>query len=98
MPEKQSEEVVIHRLNSIDETLERITKGIERLVLVEERQAQMHSAIERSFKAIEGLDGRVVDIEKRLPDVTRTAVWVDRALWAVAAAAAMFVAKKTGLL
>lgn len=97
-PDEQDAKVLLHRLNSIDSMLERITKSIDRLVIVEERQAQMHAAVERSFRSIEGLEERVIEIERRLPEVTRTSKWVDLAVYGLAGAGLMYVLKKTGLL
>lgn len=97
-PDEAEMGVVLHRLDAIDKTLGRITDSLDRLVRVEERQAQTNAAVERSFKAIEALEKRVVPLELAATLTTRTSVWVDRAVWGAAAAAVMYVAKASGLL
>jgi hypothetical protein len=85
--------VVLHRLDAIDKTLGRITDSLDRLVRVEERQAQTNSAVERSFKAIEALEKRVVPLEQAATLNNRTSVWVERALLAAAGAVGMALLK-----
>lgn len=82
-----------------------LSQAIVKLALVEERQAQAMQAMERAFKALERLDqkvdaltGRVTELEKAEPEQARTAEWVDRAVWAAAAAACATLASKLGLL
>ena len=85
--------------------LNRLTEAITKLALIEQQQAQTAGAIERAFKTIEKVEARCEKaenrlnlIEQQLPNVTRTSVWVDRAIWAAAAAAAMYVSKAAGLI
>lgn len=98
------DEVLNQRLATLHEdvsemkaVLKELTTAVHKLALVEQQQGQMAKAMERAFVAIEKVEQRVAEIEKRLPEVTRTSVWVDRAVWATAAAGVMFVLKKTGL-
>ena len=44
------------------------------------------------------LDQRLAALEQQAPNATRAAAWVDRAVWAAAAAAVMYIAKSAGLL
>lgn len=78
--------------------LRELTAAVNKLALVEQQQEQTAKAMERAFIAIEKIEGRVSDIEKKLPEVTRTSVWVDRAVWGIVAAVMTFFAKKNGLL
>lgn len=78
--------------------LKELTSAVNKLALVEQQQAQMAGAIERAFSTIEKIETRVAAIERRLPDVTRTSVWMDRLVWAGAAAMGMFLLKKAGAL
>lgn len=78
--------------------LRELTSAVNKLALVEQQQVQMAQAIERAFGTIEKIENRVTEIEKRLPEVTRTSIWVDRAVWSTAAAAMVFILKKNGLL
>jgi chromosome segregation ATPase len=85
-------------VSEIKTALKELTSAITRLALVEERLASTAAAQERAFSAISSLEKRLVEIEKRLPEYSRVSVWVDRGVWAAAAAAIVFAAKKAGLL
>lgn len=74
-----------------------LTAAITKLALVEERQLQMTSALDRAFAAISKLSDRLFVIERKLPEQSRIAAWVDRAVVAVVAVTLMYVAKKVGL-
>lgn len=89
-------------------SLAEMAAAITRLTLVEERQSVTSTAIERLSAAIEKIDERlstsVEKIDERLrkleaaePIQAKTAEWVQSALWAAAAAVAMFIAGRTGL-
>ena len=75
-----------------------LASAVSKLALVEERQIQLGNGQERIFKAIEKLESRVLTLEVAAPASKQTNEWVVRAMWAVAAATAMFAAKKLGLL
>lgn len=78
--------------------LRELTQAITKLALIEERQAQAAQAQERAFTALAKVEERVSKIEQRLPVLSASSVWVDRGVTATVAAAAMYIAKKTGLL
>lgn len=85
------------------EGMKELSQAILKLALVEERQAHASQAMERSFRLLEKLeqrvDGialRVTELEKSEPAQSRTAEWVDRAVWAAAAAAVAAAASKLG--
>lgn len=78
--------------------LRELTQAITKLALIEERQTQAAAAQERAFAALKDVESRVSKIEHKLPEISRSSVWVDRAVWAAAAAALTFAAKKVGLL
>jgi chromosome segregation ATPase len=80
------------------DALKSLSTAITKLALIEERQAQAGNALQRAFEAIERIERRLSDVERVGMDASRTSAWMDRALWAVAAAAAMFVAEKVGLI
>ena len=113
MPTEQETLAILNtRLGSLHDdvgemktVLNRLTDAITKLALIEQQQAQTVSAIERAFKTIEKVEGRceraetrLNAIEQQLPNVTRTSVWMDRAVWAAAAAACMYVAKAAGII
>ena len=100
-------------VGDIKAALRDLTTAVTRLAVVEERQQQAAAAQERGFRALERVEQRVSTLEHQMPDradqrlaaleqqapaVNRTAAWVDRAVWAAAAAAVMYVAKSAGLL
>jgi DNA repair ATPase RecN len=77
--------------------IERMSEAVTRLALVEERQAAASTAIERIVQSLEKLDERLRRLEVAEPMQAKTTEWVQSALWALATAAAMFVAGKVGL-
>ena len=77
--------------------IERMSEAVTRLALVEERQAAASSAIDRLAQTLERLDERLRHLELAEQTQAKTAALVQSALWALAAAAAIFVAKKVGL-
>ena len=99
-----ADEVLNQRLATLHEdvsemkaVLKELTSAVNKLALVEQQQNQMAKAMERAFTAIEKVEARVAEIEKRLPEVTRTSIWVDRAIWGAVAAAGALAIKKIGL-
>jgi len=77
--------------------IEKMSEAVTRLALVEERQATASSAIDRLAQALERLDERLRRLEVADPMQTKAAEWVQAAVWALATAAAVFVAGKAGL-
>lgn len=85
--------------------LKELTTAVTKLAIVEERQGQASLALERAFKAlekveawIETLEVRLSALEKAAPAAAQTSTWVNNAMWAAAAVAATFIAKKVGLM
>ena len=96
--------LIAHKLESLHEdvgamrsVLKDLTTAITKLALIEERQTQSSLAQERAFKVLEKLEARVDKLEAAAPINNQASSLVMRALWAAGAAAAMFVAIKTGL-
>lgn len=75
-----------------------LTTAVTKLAIVEERQAQASLALERAFKVIEKVELRLDALEKAAPAAAQTSTWVNNAMWAAAAVAATFIAKKVGLM
>lgn len=90
---------ILHEdVGEIKDALKDLTSAITRLALVEDRMATASAAQERAFKAIAEVEKKVVEIEKILASQVKTTSWVERGIWAAAAAACVYVAKKVGLL
>jgi len=78
--------------------IKELTCAIVRLTLMEERIAVTMTNLERAFKAIEGMDGRVAEIEKQIPEYSRMSLWIERVLWASTAAFAMYILHRVGII
>ena len=78
--------------------LQALTVAINRLAIVEERQSQAGEAMGRAFKGLGQISDRVSDLEALAVSSRQTNNWAEKALWAGAGLAAMFAAKKVGLL
>jgi hypothetical protein len=90
---------IIHAdVGEMKTALREMTAAITKLALVEQAQAVSAKAQERTFAELKELGIRVTAVERAIPDVTRTSVWLDRGLWAAVAATGMYIAKKVGLL
>lgn len=85
-------------ISEIKTTLKELSLSLTKLVLLEERQTQQFAAQERIFKVLEKIEGRVSNLEIVQPRNSQTSGWVEKALWAAAAAAALYMAKKLGLM
>lgn len=81
-------------IREIKQALKTLADSMVKLALVEERQQQAASAQERILSAIERLDARVNALELGNVHSKRTTIWVERAIWAAAAAAVMLVWNK----
>ena len=96
--------VIKTSMTSFSDGMDRLTKAVTQLAVVEERQTHAQQAQERLFKAhdeirvdVKAVAARVSELEKSEPGQTRAAEWVDRAVWAAASAAVMMAAAKAGL-
>ena len=72
----------------IKTSLKDLAAAINKLALVEERLTNTTAAQERSFKAIEKLEERIDELEKKTVTADNTSKWIDRGL--VAALGAFF--------
>jgi hypothetical protein len=84
-------------MSELKATMKELAVSVNRLTLVEERVSHTSSAMERAFSNMEKLQARVSVLEQVQVSSKQTSEWVGKAMWAAAAAAAMFVAKKSGL-
>jgi len=75
-----------------------LSKSINKLALVEERQTQTAQALERAFKAISKIEDRVTVLEQDAPKTKETSAWVDRFILAVVVVVMGFVGTRLGLI
>lgn len=87
------------------EAIKTLATAINRLAIVEERLSSTGQSLERAFVALEKVEARLEKVEHRVAQLEKvdgfnhqTNKWVEKAMWAAAAAAVLFVAKKAGLM
>lgn len=82
--------------------MEKLTEAVSRLAVIEERQTNVASALERAFQAISNQGDRIRVLEQGAIAAgekhSGTAKWVDRALVGLAGFGAAVAAKMTGYL
>lgn len=91
-------DLIASRLDHMSTTLDKVADAVSRLAVVEERQQQTTATLNRVFKCLDDHDQRIDALEKHEPEQKRVAQWVNAAVWALASAAAMFIAQRVGLL
>lgn len=103
-PERRSPDVISVKLDLLHDdvrdmktVLKDLTVAINRLAVVEERQSQIGESMGRAFKGLEEVKGRVTVLETQAVTTSQTNSWAGKAVWAAAAATAVFIAKKAGL-
>jgi len=81
--------------------LGRLTEAITKLALIEDRQIRAAECIDRAFKAIDGVERRMQDVEKQLPSLnqqsTNTGAWIDKIAWAAMSGITVYLLKVTGV-
>ena len=97
--------VIKTSMTNFSDGMERLTRAVTQLAVVEERQTHAQHAQERLFKAqdemradVRAVVDRVTELEKAEPGQARTSAWVDRAVWAIVAFTAAAVASKLGMI
>ena len=80
-------EVLHSDVVEVKTALNKLSEAITKLALVEQQQAQTATALERAFKAITRIEERLSAIELSQPKSRETSAWVDRAIFAIVAAA-----------
>jgi hypothetical protein len=78
-------------VSDIKGALNELTRAINKLAVIEERQAVTTASIERAFTAIAKVEERLLELEKLAPENHRIGAWVDRAVMAVVGAALMMI-------
>jgi tetratricopeptide (TPR) repeat protein len=85
-------------VGDMKEAIKTLATAINRLAVVEERLGNTSQALERAFIALDKVEQRISSLEQAAVVSKQTNSWFEKGLWAMAAAAAMYVAKKTGLI
>lgn len=78
-------------VGEIKGALNELTKAINKLAVIEERQAVTTASIERAFTAIAKVEERILELEKLAPESKRTSNWVERLGLTIIGAALMLV-------
>lgn len=94
-------ERLTHHIQRIREAQDRTEKAVSqiadaltRLALVEERQANTSSSIDRLATSLDKLETRLKALELTGPNNARVTALVDRAMWGIVGGAVIFVVQK----
>lgn len=85
-------------ISEIKGSINVMAAAIQKLDVIEERQANAAAAQERAFAEIARLNAKVERLEAERANTATAAKWVDRGIVGVVTAAAIFAAKKIGLI
>ena len=85
-------------VDSMQEAMCRMADAVNKLAVVEERQSQAAEGISKLDARLDKIEDRLRVLEVAEPMQSKVTDWVLRAMWAIVAAAAMFIAAKTGLI
>lgn len=78
-------------------SMQKMADAMSRLALVEERQANTGDSLKAITDTLKSLDARLRTLEIAEPMQSKSAVWVERALWAAAGLGMMAVINQVGL-
>lgn len=85
-------------ISEIKGSINVMAAAIQKLAVIEERQANAAAAQERAFAEIARLNSKVERLEAERARTATANKWVDRGIVGVVTAAAIFAAKKIGLM
>jgi hypothetical protein len=85
-------------VSDVKKSLDKLADAITKLALVEERQINLSAAQERGFIALERLEARLNSVELRIPENSRTTIWLDRLVWSSAAVGVAAVLKQVAII
>lgn len=85
-------------VSSMSVVLRELATAVTKLAVIEERQGQAAQALERAFKVLEKVEGRLDLLEKSQPMQQQATDWVRTGVWMVVGMVALFIAKKVGLM
>jgi hypothetical protein len=84
-------------VSDMKDVLKELTAAINRLALVEERQAQTALALERAFAALTKVEDRLARLELAGVNSTRTSAMVDKGIWIIVTAIVVSVLSYLGI-
>ena len=85
-------------ISEIKGSISVMAAALQKLSVIEERQANAAAAQERAFAEISRLNAKVERLEAERANTATAAKWVDRGVVGTVTAAAIFAAKKIGLI
>ena len=85
-------------ISEIKGSISVMAAALQKLSVIEERQANASAALERAFGEISRLQTKVERLEAKRAHTTATNKWVDRGIVGIVTAAAIFAAKKVGFM
>lgn len=85
-------------ISEIKGSISVMAAALQKLSVIEERQANAAAAQERAFAEISRLNAKVERLEAERANTATAAKWVDRGVVGIVTAAAIFAAKKIGLI
>jgi mevalonate kinase len=82
---------------SMRDSMKEIASALNKLVVIETKQAGTNDAFDKVLHQIEAMQDRLTALEREEPIKKMIQGWVTAGVWAAACAAVLFVAKHTGL-
>lgn len=79
-------------------SMNKMADAISKMALIEERQGNTNMLVTQVNGKLDRMETRISILEVNAPQMTRTSLWVDRAVLFVVGAMAMFMLKATGFI
>lgn len=78
-------------------SMNKMADAIAKMALIEERQGNTNMLVTQVNGKLDRMETRISVLEVNAPQMTRTSLWVDRAVLFIVGAMAMFVLKAAGV-
>jgi chromosome segregation ATPase len=85
-------------VSEMKDALKEVARALNKLTLVEERQAQVSDAQKKMYEKLESIEGRVIALEKTEVHQSQITNWITNAACGLIGVIAMYAAKKLGLM
>lgn len=96
--EKVSVAAILHKdILEIKTVLRELTQAVTRLAVVEERQTQTTTALERAFALLDGIEKRLAQLELSNPTTKRISRVIDLMMLGAVTIVIIFILKHVGL-